>query len=135
MGRSDIFLKLEIIKKILGLCVLIPTAFISVKAMALSTVFTSICSQIINSWPNRKLLNYYYIDQLWDILPQIGLSCAMGGVVYCIYFMKLSDVATILIQVPLGILIYCIGSKMLDIDSFEYVLGLAKSYTGRGAKS
>lgn len=128
VGRSDLFLKLEIIKKVLGLAVLVATMFISVEAMALSLLFTSICSQVVNSWPNKKLLGYSYFDQLKDMLPQIGLSCLMGGIVYCVHFLGLNDWLTLLIQVPLGGIIYIGGSKLFHIDSFEYVLGILKGY-------
>ena len=57
LGRSDIFLKLEIIKKVVGLIALVVTVPISVMAMGYSLLFTSLASQIINSWPNKKLLN------------------------------------------------------------------------------
>ena len=128
VGRSDLFLKLEIIKKILGLSVLVATMFISVKAMALSLLFTSICSQVVNSWPNKKLLDYSFLDQWKDMMPQIGLSCLMGAIVYCVHFLNLNDWLTLLIQVPLGGLIYIGGSKLFRIDSFEYVLGILKGY-------
>lgn len=58
MGRSDLFLKLEIIKKIVGLIAIAVTVPISVMAIGYSLLFTSVTSQIINSWPNKKLLNY-----------------------------------------------------------------------------
>lgn len=135
VGRSDLFLKLEIIKKVMGLIVLAATMFISVEAMALSAIGTSILSQIINSWPNRKLLDYHYGDQLRDMLPQIGLSCLMGGIVYCVGFLGLNDWLTLLIQVPLGAVIYVAGSKLFHIDSFEYVLGILKGYLGKRKKT
>ncbi len=128
LGRSDLFLKLEIIKKIIEFSLLLTTMFISVKAMALSLLLVSVLGQIINSWPNRKLLNYRYRDQLKDMLPQIGMSIAMGGAVFTIQFLRLSDIATLLIQVPLGAFIYITGSKMLRIESYEYVKGLIRSY-------
>ena len=131
MGRSDLFLKLEVIKKIVSISALIGTMFISVEAMALALPVTSILGQIINSWPNRKLLDYSYKAQLLDMLPQIGLSVVMGGAVFMIQFLRLSDIATLLIQVPLGACIYVSGSKLLHIDSYEYVKGLIKSYTNR----
>lgn len=129
MGRSDLFLKLEVIKKIVSISALIGTMFISVEAMALALPVTSILGQIINSWPNRKLLDYSYRAQLLDMLPQIGLSAVMGVIIFLIQFLRLSDVATLLIQVPLGALVYIVGSKLLHIDSYEYVKGLIKSYT------
>lgn len=131
LGRSDLFLKLEIVKKIIEFSLLLTTMFISVKAMALSVLAVSVLGQIINSWPNRKLLNYRYEDQLKDMLPQIGLSCVMGGIVFTIQFLRLSDIATLLIQVPLGAFIYITGSRLLRIDSYEYVKGLIKSYAKR----
>lgn len=129
MGRSDLFLKLEVIKKIVSFSALVVTMFISVEAMALALLATSIPGQIINSWPNRKLLDYSFKDQLLDMLPQIGLSVIMGGMVFLIQFLRLPDIATLLIQVPLGALVYIVGSKLLHIDSYEYVKGLIKSYT------
>ena len=56
MGRSDWFLRLEIIKKIVGLAILLSTMWFGVMAMAYSLLLSSVLSQIINSWPNRKLL-------------------------------------------------------------------------------
>ena len=129
MGRSDMFLKLEVVKKVVSIAALVGTMFISVEAMALALPVTSILGQIINSWPNRKLLDYSYRAQLLDMLPQIGLSAVMGAIIFLIQFLRLSDVATLLIQVPLGALIYIVGSKLLHIDSYEYVKGLIKSYT------
>jgi O-antigen/teichoic acid export membrane protein len=129
MGRSDLFLKLEVIKKVVSIAALVSTMFISVEAMALALPVTSILGQIINSWPNRKLLDYSYRAQLLDMLPQIGVSAVMGAIIFLIQFLRLSDIATLLIQVPLGALIYIVGSKLLHIDSYEYVKGLIKSYT------
>lgn len=128
MGRSDLFLKLEILKKAVGIIALFATMFISVKAMALSLLLTSITSQIINSWPNKKLLNYGYAEQLRDIIPAIGLAVAMGVIIYPVQYLQLSYSLTLLIQVPLGAIIYIVGSKLLHIDSFEYLLGIVKSY-------
>ena len=128
MGRSDLFLKLEIIKKIVGLIALFSTIWISVKAMAYSALVTSVLSQMINAWPNRKLLNYKYIDQLRDMLPQIGLSCLMGVIVYCVTLLGLNEWITLLIQIPLGIVIYIGGSKLFHIDSFAYVISVVKQY-------
>ena len=121
MGRSDYFLKLEIIKKVMGIAVVFATMFISVKAMALSTIFTSVASQIINSWPNRKLISYNYLEQLKDMLPSIALSGAMGLIVYCVSFLGLGNWATLLIQVPLGVALYLGGSVLFKMESFTYL--------------
>ena len=128
MGRSDLFLKLEILKKVVGLALICITAPISVMAMGYSLLVSSVLSQIINSWPNNKLLDYPYLEQLKDIMPGILLALGMGAVVYCVQLLGLNDWLTLLIQVPLGAAIYIGGSKLLHLDSFTYILGVAKSY-------
>lgn len=71
MGRSDLFLKLEIIKKIIGILALLFTMNISVMAMAYSLLFVSIIEQVMNSWPNMQMLHYSWIEQMKDIIPHI----------------------------------------------------------------
>lgn len=132
MGRSDMFLKLEIIKKILGVSVLLATFWISVEAMAYSLLFTTLASMIINAWPNRKLLNYSYLEQMKDIIPGILLAVFAGACVFPIEFIGLPDIVTLCIQVPLGAAIYIAGSKLFKMESFEYLLGVLKSFFKRG---
>ncbi|MBR0415000.1 MAG: lipopolysaccharide biosynthesis protein [Clostridia bacterium] len=126
MGRSDLFLKLEIIKKVVGIISVLITFRISVMAMALSLLVTSVLSQIINSWPNKKLMNYGYLEQLKDILPGILLAATMGGCVYCVNFLHLHNVITLLIQVPLGAVIYIGLSYLLKLEAFSYCLNTVK---------
>lgn len=128
MGRSDIFLKLEITKKIVGIVVLVSTMWFGVMTMAYSLLFTSVISQIINTWPNKKFLNYGYLEQLKDILPGICLAVIMGCLIYPIQWLNFPDFITLCIQVPLGGAIYVIGSKIFRLESFEYLLGIVKPY-------
>jgi len=126
MGRSDLFLKLEIIKKVVGLLAVLISMQFGVMWMAYSLIVTSVISQFINSYPNRKLLNYSYGKQLLDILPSMLLAIAMGAVVYCVRFLGLPDILTLCVQVPLGALIYIGGSWLLRMDSLMYILDILK---------
>lgn len=126
LGRSDLFLKLEIIKKVVGITAILITFKISVMAMAYSLLVTSVLSQIINSWPNKKLMNYSYIEQLKDILPGILLAAFMGGSVYCVNFLHLNNWLTLIIQVPLGAIIYIGLSALFKFESFTYILNMIK---------
>lgn len=128
MGRSDLFLKLEIIKKIIGLTLLFITMRISVMAMAYSLLISGLLSQIINSWPNRKLLNYGYLEQVKDILPAILLAVIMGVIVYCVSFIRLNSALTLLIQIPLGMFVYIMGSKLLKLELYNYLLDVIKNF-------
>ena len=134
MGRSDLFLKLEIVKKIIGIVALLVTMWISVMAMAYSLLVVSVLSQIINSWPNRKLLEYKYRDQLRDMCPQICLSVIMGAIVYLITFLQINSVTMLLIQIVTGIGVYILGSKIFKIDSFEYLLSVICGLLKRNVK-
>lgn len=126
LGRSDLFLKLEIVKKIVGLTILLCTMRHGVMAMAYSLLLSSVLSQIINSWPNRKLLRYHYLNQLADILPALLLACAMGLAVYCIQFLGWGDLPTLCVQVSVGAALYLAGSALLRLDSFLYLRSTAE---------
>ena len=128
MGRSDLFLRLEIIKKAIGLILLLLTMRISVMAMAYSLIVSSIFSQVANSWPNWKLLNYNYLEQLRDILPSIIIAIGMGVCVYFIGFIPLSTVVTLMIQIIAGAAIYVGASALLKLEEFEYLLRMIKSF-------
>lgn len=128
LGRSDLYLKLEIIKKIAGIVVIIITMKISVMAMAYGMVFSSIINQIINSWPNRKLLGYGYFEQIKDILPNIILAITMGCIVYPIKNLALPTILILIIQVCCGGVIYILFSYLFKLESFAYVLTIAKKF-------
>lgn len=132
LGRSDLFLKLEIIKKAVGLVIILATMWHSVMAMAWGMLAGSFFSQIINAWPNRKLLDYTYGQQLKDILPSILLSAVMFVAVYCVQLLDFNDWLTLLIQIPAGGLIYIGGSMIFKLDSFEYLLVTLKGFMKRG---
>lgn len=128
VGRSDLFLKLEIIKKVIGLLVLILTMKYGVLVMAYSLLFVSVTSQVINSWPNRKLLDYGYLEQLKDILPGIMMAIVMGVCVYPIQWIGFSDIVTLCIQAGLGAAIYIVGSLIFKLESFEYLCNMIKPF-------
>lgn len=126
MGRSDLFLKLEIIKKAIGMTLLFSTMWFGVMAMAYSLLLNSVLSQIINSWPNRKLLNYRYLEQLKDILPGIILAVMMGIVVYIIGFIPMPTIVLLMIQIVVGAIIYISLSYIFHLESFEYLIDMIR---------
>ena len=132
MGRSDVFLKLEIIKKIVSLVTLLSTMWFGVMVMAYSLLATTVIYQMINAWPNRKLLNYTYLQQIKDILPSLLLSVVMFVIVWFVQYFHLSPALTLLVQVPLGIFVYILGAKLFKMESYDYVLQTAKGLLKRG---
>lgn len=128
MGRSDLFLKLEIVKKVVGMVLLLSTMWFGVMAMAYSLLVSSVLSQIINSWPNRKLLGYGYLEQIRDFAPGILLAVGMGISVYFIGFIPLPAGITLMIQIVAGTIIYVSMSALLKLEEFDYLLGMIKSF-------
>lgn len=126
MGRSDLFLKLEIAKKIVGMILLVSTMWFGVMAMAYSLLISSITSQIINSWPNRKLLDYKYLEQLKDIIPSIILAVFMGFCISVVYMFHLSNTVTLLIQIPFGALIYIGVSSKIHLEAYKYLMEMIR---------
>ena len=135
MGRSDLFLILEIVKKVVGFAVLFATLWFGVLVMAYSLLFTSLANQIINSWPNKKLMNYGYLEQLKDILPGIMLAVFMGICVKCIEFIPMPLILTLVIQILAGAVIYILLSKLLKLESFEYLTDILKSFIKKKGKT
>lgn len=131
IGRSDTYLKLEIIKKFVDFASILATMFISVKAMVYGVLVASIISQVINAWPNKKLLGYSYLEQVADMIPQIIASTIMGAVIYLINLVDIHFLLMLAIQVPLGVIVYIICSKLMHIDSFDYLLDVIKSLLNR----
>lgn len=134
MGRSDYFLKLEIAKKAIGLILLLSTMRFGVMVMAYSLLISSITSQIINSWPNKKLLGYGYFEQLRDILPSVLIALFMGGCVNLVKLLRFSDFLMILVQVPLGAFIYVGLSALFHLEAYAYLKSVFLSIVGKNFK-
>ena len=122
MGKSDIFLKLEILKKIFEIFILMTTMWLGVKVMACGVLVCNVMGQIINSWPNRKLLNYKYSAQIKDVSISIILAFVMGVFVYFLGYIHLHVALKILVQLSVGVLIYVGGSALLKLEEFEYIV-------------
>lgn len=120
MGRNDITLRLNLVKKIIGLIVLLFTVWISVKAIAIGSLICTVLFQILNSAPNKKLMGYTYREQMADILPNILLSFVMAVIVYLLNFVNINLVIKLLLQIFAGAFIYISLSWLLKIESFEY---------------
>ena len=128
VGRSDIFLKLEVIKRVLDFALVIGTLFISVKAMAYGLLAEGVICLFINSYPNKKLCGYTFPEQLKDIMPSFLLAAGMCAAVFAVSLLHLGDLATLFIQVPFGAALYVAGSFILKLEPFQYLLEVVKQF-------
>lgn len=136
MGRSDIFLKLEVIKKTVGIASLVVAVFCfdSPIAIAMTGVFTTVISCFINASPNRRLIDYSYFEQMKDILPSMALSLGMLLPVLALDRLELPAVATLAVQILTGVAVYLLLSVVFRPEPFRFLLDVLRSRGGRGKK-
>lgn len=134
MGRSDIYLKLEAIKKTYGLLMLILALllFDTPVAIAATGLITTFISCFVNAYPNKKLVDYSYVEQLRDMLPSLLISLVMFGIVLMIGHLGLSRIMTLLIQIMAGVAIYMGLSVLLRIPAFQLTLDMVKGFLHKG---
>lgn len=131
VGRSDVFLKLEIIKKSYGLAVLALAIWLfrSPIGIAMSAAVVAPLGSFVNAYPNKKLLNYGFGEQMKDFLPSFALAVVMGVGVY-----MLSDLVNVtpILQLPLlvvvGLCFYVGVAKLLRFECLEYILNTIKEH-------
>ena len=121
LGKSDLYLKLEVLKKCMGVILLIASLRYGIFAIAFSNVILAFLSAIINIFPNKQLIEYGYWEQICDLSPALIMAFAMGGLVYIERFVISNDLLLLLLQVISGVLIYIILSIILKNDSFDYL--------------
>ena len=122
-GRSDLFLKLEIIKKISGIIFLfIGLQFGILIMLALKTLNELVCA-VINSQPNKKLLGYGFIEQLTDILPTIICSVIMLGAVRAVASTGLDGIVLLIVQIIAGIAVYIGLSSIVNKEMLQSLKG------------
>lgn len=133
MGRSDIFLKLELIKKAIGIAALVAAlvCFDSPIAIAMTGVITGLISTFINAFPNRKLVGYAYLEQMRDILPSMLAALVMMGAVLAVSLLRLPDLLTIVIQVLVGVAVYLAISAVFRLTPFMTLLAMVKKTRGK----
>ncbi|MBE5777391.1 MAG: lipopolysaccharide biosynthesis protein [Clostridiales bacterium] len=133
MGRSDIFLKLEIFKKGIGLAMLAVAVFLfdSPIAIAATGAITAIIASGINASPNKKLIGYSYAEQLRDLLPALGLSLAMMVCVLAVGRIQLPVIVTLIVQIITGVAVYVLLSWIFRVPAFKAVLGIINKKRGK----
>lgn len=128
MGRSDVFLKLELIKKAYGLVALIlaTVCFDSPIAIALTGIVTCLIGCVVNASPNKKLVNYSYFEQMLDILPSFLASAVMLVCVLAVQLLNLGSVLTLLVQVVVGVVVYVLISIICKLSPYKLMLAAVK---------
>lgn len=135
LGRSDIFLKLEIVKKVLAIIIIMFAIRLGVFPFVLiSALVSSPLSLLINSWPNRKLLGYSIKRQLQDVLPNLAAALLMGVICFFVGLLPgwfninldkvLLDLITVLVQIAIGVVVYVLLAIAFRMKALALCFGM-----------
>ena len=130
MGRSDIYLLIEIIKKVgyfvtIGIFVFIAKSPLQ---LAMAYIVCTLIALIVNSIPNQVLLDYKLSSQLADIIPNLFISLLMGIDVYFVGKLQINTIVLLFIQIVVGIIVYILINVITKNQSFRYVCSSAKEF-------
>ena len=125
-GRSDLFLRLEIIKKIIGVVILIITIPLGITAMCLGMVFSSIICLIVNTYYTSRFIDVGLLTQLKDLRIILINSLVMGGGIYILISFIDIEGLKLVMGIVIGFLLYFIGSFYFSKAELQEVISLIK---------
>lgn len=122
-GRSDLFLRLEIFKKVIVIITIISSISFGIIGLLYGTIITSIIAFFINTYYTGKLINYSSFKQLKDLTPILIVAALTGGLVYSLDVLLLNkilnDIFRLIVGSIFGIIIFYLLSILLRLDSLN----------------
>lgn len=126
-GRSDLFLRLEIIKKCIAVVILCITLPMGLVVMCIGAAINSIIALIINTHYTGKLINLGFLAQMRDLLPTLILSISTGIVVYLtVTFIPMHPGLALAVGVIEGVAIYISVAKLLRFKEFSELMSILR---------
>lgn len=134
MGRSDIYLVMEIIKKSCYLATIFAFLLFSKTPVELALAF--ICctciALIVNSIPNRKLLGYTFLNQIEDLLPNLVTAIIMSFAVQLVGQTPINLLWKLVLQVVVGMLVYVLENAVIKSPNLKYLIEMMKEILPHG---
>ena len=124
-GRSDLFLKLEIVKKAIAVGPILLGIFLNIYWMLIGTIISGIFSFFLNSYYSGRMIGYSSMDQIKDILPFYGLGFSLAVSVYFFRYLPLSNYIILSIQLIIGIIVFigiCLAFKINEYQDVKQIL-------------
>lgn len=122
VGRSDLYLKLQIISMIFAIPAVFLGMYIGIKALIVGRIFSSMLSYALFNHYSSRFINYKLKEQLKDLLPALLLAAFMGGVVYSIELLTdLGNWLTLIFQMFTGMLIVGVSCELFKIKAYALI--------------
>lgn len=119
LGRSDIFLYLEVLKKFVGLVPIVIGIFCGIYYMLLASIITGFLSLYLNTWYTGKTLNYTFLKQLRDIAPSYGTAFVIALAVYFLKYLPFQYYIVLVIQIIVGSIVGLIISELFRFEEYR----------------
>lgn len=117
-GRSDLFLKLEVLKKLIGIIPILLGILIDIKVMLWASVLVGIFDYFLNSYYSGKFIGYSTWAQIKDILPSFCIAAFMAIVVYLVKIVELRPIWTLISQLSVGLFIVIVISELVRLPEY-----------------
>lgn len=124
MGRSDLFLRLEIVKMLIGATLILMGAFVfqDLQILAGGYVLASVLSSFVNAVPNKNVVGYSYLSQVRDVAPSVALTAVACVTAWLVSFSPLDGIVLMLTQAVVFAACYLGLSALFRIEEFTYLL-------------
>lgn len=126
-GRSDLFLRLEIIKKAIAVIPLLLGIFIDIYWMLWGSVFNGIFAFYLNSYYSGRFIGYSTLDQVKDILPSFGIAVIMAIITYLVSLLPLSPFILLPLQIIVGAVITIVLCDIIKPEEYKELKSIALS--------
>ena len=125
-GRSDLFLRLEIIKKAIITITIFASVPFGIIGICYGSVCTSIICLVINTYYTGKLINVGFLKQMGDLVPILLLALAMGALVYFLTLYFSSNIIKLSLGISVGFAFYLLCSWMFKMPELKEVITIIK---------
>jgi len=133
-GRSDLFLGLEIVKKIIGIAPLSVCYFYGVMSMLYVSLVTSSICYFLNSYFPGKLLGYTSWMQLKDIAPSYGIATLIAFFVYFLKYLPTSYWLILPLQMVLGGIVFFLICEKLKLNEYQELKAILMPFVAKFMK-
>jgi teichuronic acid exporter len=121
-GRSDLFLRLEIIKKLIAVPTIVIGVFFGIKILIVGMMVNTLIAYYLNSYWSGKFIGYSTFQQIKDILPSFFLAVFVAAVVFIAgCFLNIGDTVKLILQVLLGIALTVGISELIHLEDYQYL--------------
>lgn len=127
LGRSDIFLYLEIIKKVIGIVPIMIGIFVDIYWMLIASILIGFVSLYLNSWYTGKALGYTFWKQLRDIAPSFGIAFSIALSVYFLKYLSLSYWIILPMQIVVGAVVCILICRKSELEEYDEVINILKN--------